>query len=323
MLIRTKYPLLVSAMALVLLLVCACNPLPGVAKSSSGGGSSSTGSSSLTPLQVLKNSSTAMKQLKSFHIAVQSTDNITSSGSAQTLPASAATPVSTMTPSNFNLSTSVSGSGDEAPPNQEQFQLSINTMNMNTSMAEIVLGDKVYVQNSQKKWYLLDKSTFQGMGSNPFSSLTMDQNSLLALVMDTKITDHGDENLNGQSLRHITAVLDKDALRQLLTSNPQLQGAQMQQALNKSMAQMKSFSGSLDVWIDETNFYVHRTQIKISISMDSATAAGGASGGAATVSMNLNSTIDMSKFNVPVTITPPTNATPTDNPGVLFGLGNA
>lgn len=322
MLIRTKYPLLVPAMALVLLLVCACNPLPGAAQSGSGGGSS-TGSSSLTPLQVLKNSSTAMKQLKSFHIAVQSTDNITSSGSSQTLPASAATPTSTMTPSNFNLSTSVSGSGDEAPPNQEQFQLSMNVMNQNINMTEIVLGDKVYVQNTQKKWYLLNKSALQGFGSNPFSSLTMDQNSLLALVMDTKITDHGDENLNGQSLRHITADLDKNALSQLLTDSPQLQGVQMQQALNKSMAQMKSFSGSIDVWIDETNFYVHRTQFKISIAMDSATAAGGTSGGTSTITMNLNSTIDLSRFNVPVTVTPPTDAITTDNPGVMFGLGNA
>lgn len=315
MIIRKSYPLLVLAMALVLLLACACSPSVGI---NAPGGNSGGGSSSLTPLQVLQNSANTMKQLKSSHIVVQSTDTVAATGSAQTPPGPAATPGATATPASSNVTVNISGSGDEALPGQEQFHLTVNTLNQSTSLAEIVQGNQVYVQNPQGQWYVMNTSDFQGWTGNPFSGVNLDQNSLLGLVEHTKITDHGDENLNGQSLRHITAVLDKDALRQLLTSNPQLQGALGTKNIDDLLANTKTFLASIDVWIDETHFYVHQTQLKLNLVANTSSIGGEAP---RTVATNLNTIIDLSKFNAPVTITPPTNATPTNNPGAIFGIG--
>jgi hypothetical protein len=314
MTIRKSYPLLVLTMALVLLLASACSTSVGI----NAPGGSSGGSSSLTPLQVLQNSANAMKQLKSSHIVVQSTNTIATTGSAQTPPGPAATPGATATPASSNVTVNISGSGDEALPGQEQFHLTVNTLNQSTSLSEIVQGDQIYVQNPQGQWYVMNTSDFQGWTGNPFSGVNLDQNSLLALVQHTKITDHGDENLNGQSLRHITAVLDKDALRQLLTSNPQLQGALGTKNIDDLLTNTKAFLASIDVWIDETHFYVHRTQLKLNLVANTSSIGGEAP---ETVATNLNTIIDLSKFNAPVTITPPTNATPTDNPGAIFGIG--
>jgi hypothetical protein len=132
---------------------------------------------------------------------------------------------------------------------------------------------------------------------------------LLGFIEHIQITDHGNENLNGQSLRHITANMDKAALKQLVSGNPQLKCAIGSVDLNS----VKNLSGSLDVFIDEQQFYVHRTQLKINQDTDS---------NGTTTSANSNLTMDLSKFNQPVTITAPTNATPlTDPKQLLGGLG--
>src|SRR5579885_146342 len=290
MALRKHYAILFMLMAAIALLITACS------QTVTG---SNPGASSLTPLQVLQKSVDAMKQLKSSHIELQSNTSMQTSNTA--------------TPS--------TGTGDEAftsdqaSPDQEQLTLNIGQA---AKVAEIVQNDKIYVQNPQGQWFVLNKSDFQGSISNPFSGVNLDQNSLLGLLEHTKITDHGDENLNGQSLRHITADLDKTALRQMLNDNPQLQGALGQQNLDAVMNNLKSFQSSIDVWIDETQFYVHRTELKLNLVVNTSTNEGAAP---STATTNLDTIIDLSKFNQPVTITPPTNATPTNNPGAIFGFG--
>jgi hypothetical protein len=295
-----RYSISFIALIAIIIAISACSPQVGVKPPSSG--------SSLTPLQVLQNSSNAMKQLKSSHVSLQSSDNLKTTGSSSSSGSS--------NPQNVTIN--ITGSGDEALPNQEQLKLSINALNQVTNLTEIVQGNQVYVQNPQGKWYVLNTSQLEGMVGNPFAGISLDQNTLLGLIQNTQITDHGTESLNGQSLRHITAALDKDALRQLLTNNPQLKGALGTQDIDTLLNNTKSFLSTIDVWIDETHFYVHRTQFKLNL-----TANTGAVSTVApkTTAVNLNTIVDLSNFNVPVTITPPTNAIPTDNPGAVFGIG--
>lgn len=312
MYMQKKYSLTILALAFIALLISACSQptIPG-----GGSGTGSGGTSSLTPLQVLQNSANAMKQLKSAHVQLQSTNNIQTTASSGTPSTSSASP----TPTTINAT--LTGSGDEALPDEEQLKL---TINQNANVAEIVQGDKVYVQNTQGQWYVLDKSAFQGIVGNPFSGVNIDQNSLLGLIQHTQITDHGSQSLNGQNLRHITAVLDKEGLRQLLQNNPQLQGSFGQQNIDTLLTNTKSFQSSVDVWIDETQFYVHRTELKLKIIADTSAVAGTPAAGITLPSgviTDLDTTVDLSKFNVPVTITPPTNATPTNDPTTILGLG--
>lgn len=299
MTLRKHYAILFPLMVAIALSIAACSqtvvgPTPG--------------SSSLTPLQVLQKSADAMKQLKSSHIDLQSNTSLQTTDTA-----TPSTGPGTPTPSNITIN--ITGTGDEALPDQEQLTLNVGQA---AKVAEIVQNDKIYVQNPQGQWFVLNKSDFQGSVSNPFSGVTLDQNALLGLVQHTKITDHGTETLNGQSLRHITADLDQVALRQLLTDNPQLQGALGQQNLDAVMNNLKSFQSSIDVWIDETQFYVHRTELKLNLVANTSLSEGAAP---STATTNLDTIIDLSKFNQPVTITPPTNATPTTNPGAIFGFG--
>src|SRR6266700_2839507 len=88
----------------VLLLISACSPSLG------------TGNSSLTVLQVLQNSTKAMKDLKSAHIETKT------AGTLQTL-GTPGTPTPTTASS---LMFNVSGSGDEALPNEEQLQVTVS-----------------------------------------------------------------------------------------------------------------------------------------------------------------------------------------------------
>ncbi len=129
-------------------------------------------------------------------------------------------------------------------------------------------------------------------------------------------TDHSTQALNGENLRHITATLDKDSLKQLLTSNEQLSSVFGSQNIDKAIDAAKSLTATLDVWIDESTFYIHRTELKFNLSADLNSLIG-ASG--TSVTTTFDSTVDLSKFNTPVTITPPANAIPTDNPLVIFG----
>ena len=288
--------------------------------------------SSLTPLQVLQKSANAMQQLKSAHAEIQSSNSVQSSNATATVATSTATATtgtstSTSTPASSTpipttSSLTIKGSGDEALPDQEQLNL---TINQNTHLAEIVQGNKVYVQNAQGQWYVLDKSAFQGIVANPFAGVNFDQNSLLALIQHTQITDHGTQSLNGQNLRHITATLDKEGVRQLLNDNPQLAGSLGGQNIDAILNNTKSFLSSVDVWIDESQFYVHRTELKLNLVADTSglngTPTATATPQPSSITTNLDTVVDLSKFNVPVVITPPTNAIPTNNPGAIFGLG--
>ena len=297
---QKRLPILFLAMASLVLLISACSP------SISIGGNTQ---SSLSAGQVLLKSAATMKQLKSSHIDLQSIVNTQTSGGTVTTGTT-----TTTIPENVDLN--IKGSGDQQLPNQEQMNLTINT---NTNVVEILQGDKVYIKNQQGQWYVLDKNALQGMVGNPLSGIRIDQNSLLTMLQNIKITDNGDQNVDGQSLRHVTAQLDKDALRQLVNANPQLKNALGTTDTDAILNNTKSFLSTVDVWIDESNFYIHRTELKINLDADTSSIGNGAP---TSVKSNIDTIVDLSKFNEAVTITPPTNAIPTNDPATVLGTTN-
>ncbi|MBV9258520.1 MAG: LppX_LprAFG lipoprotein [Ktedonobacteraceae bacterium] len=292
--IQKKVPLLIVAMVSLVMLVSACGQLTNTGSNSS---------SSLTVGQVLQKSADAMKQLKSSHVDFHSATNVQTNGGTS----------SSATSNAQNINVQVKGNGDQQLPDQEQFNL---TLNNSVNVAEILQGNKVYVKNSQGKWYVLDKSAFQNTAGNPFNGLTIDQNSLLGLLQNIKLTDNGTQSLNGVSLRHITAQLDKAALQQLINSDPHMKSMFGQQNINEVLNKTKTFLSTADVWIDETNFYVHRSELKVNMAADTSSVGNGAPNSVKTA---LDVLVDLSKFNEPVTINPPTDATPTNNPAAVLG----
>jgi hypothetical protein len=319
--IRKKQYVLSITLALAFLFLSACT-------ASIGGGNSNSGGSNLTVLQLLQNSSKAMSQLKSAHIDLKANG----SGMALTPNATATTTTGTptATPTTNQVTFNLSGSGDEALPNGEAMQFDV-TQNGATStpttshLEQIVQGDKVYIKNTKGQWYVLDKSALKGYVDNPFSGINSpDLTDLIGLLEHTKITDNGVQSLNGANLRHITIVLDKDALKTFLKNNQQLVDLLGQQNLNAIIDNTKAFNSTVDLWIDEHTAYVHRTELKFNFSVDTGTLSQSITPTVTTVlvpsnvTTNFDSIVDLSNFNAPVTITPPTNAIPTDNPVTVF-----
>ncbi len=292
--IQKRLCLLFIPLAAALLFFSACSSVGG------------TNGSNVSVGQLLQNSANAMKQLKSAHVELRANGSVQGDNSAK---------------NTLNLT----GSGDEALPQQEQLTLNNN----GNVVEEIVDGDKVYVKNTRGQWYVLDKSALNGVITNPFSGIDAnDMNSLLGLLQHTTITDNGDQSLNGETLRHITFVLDKEALKQILENSGQVTSYLGQDNIDAILNSTKKFNASLDLWIDESTSYVHRTEFKLNLNADlssARTAVATAVAGTVTVTVPTNVTttvdsiVDLSKFNVPVTITPPTNAIPTDNPATVFG----
>jgi hypothetical protein len=287
-------------LGVLLLLMSACAPVI------------SSGGSSLSPGQVLQNSAKAMKQLKSAHFDLKVASN---------LQATAATPT-TATPVAGQVNVNITGNGDENLPDQQSLQITIgqNITGQNISLSEIALGNKVYIKNPTGQWYVLDKGVLEGAIGNPFAGINIDPSSLLNLLQNAQLADHGTEALNGQNLRHIAASLDKVGLRQLLTSNPQLSKLFGQQNIDNVIDHAKAFQATVDLWIDETNFYVHRAELKFNLVEDLSSLNNSATPGATPtvaplsgLTTSFDSVTDLSNFNQPVTIIPPANAIPTDN----------
>jgi len=318
--IHKKHFLLLVALVTILLLISACSPI--------GGGS---GGSNLTVLQLLQNSSKAMSQLKSTHI------DLKANGSGQAITTNATptptTGTGTPTPTTAvnNVTFNLIGSGDEALPNVEAMQFDVSQNGATTTpttshLEQIVQGDKVYIKNTKGQWYVLDKSALKGYVDNPFSGVkSPDLTELIGLLEHTQITDNGIQSLNGQNLRHITIAMDKEALKQFLSNNQQLIDILGQQNLNAVIDNTKTFSSTVDLWIDEATAYVHRTELKFNLGVDTGTLSQSITPTVTTVIVPANVTtkfdsiVDLSKFNESVTVTTPTGAIPTSDPTMVFG----
>ncbi|MGH2496468.1 MAG: DUF6612 family protein [Ktedonobacteraceae bacterium] len=281
---------------------------------------SACGGSSVTAGQLLSNSANAMKQIKSLHLDMTATVNVGVSG----LPSSGS---SSSIPSNSNIT--VNASGDEVMPDQTSLKLSASGFGAGKfAFAEIVKGNQLYIQNAQGQWYVMDKSKLEGttnsIGNLLSNASAPDFSKLLNMLeKDVTVVDHGDETLNGASLRHITVTLDKNGLAKLLENTDQLKGI-TQQNINELLNSVNNFNASLDFWFDEATSYIHRFELKLNTAVDASKlgspTTGTTTGTPSGFSLKADITVDLSKFNDPsIKITAPANAIPTDNPGVIFG----
>ena len=282
---------------------------------------SACGGSSLTAGQLLTNSANAMKQIKSLHLDMTTTVNVAVTG----VPNSDST---SSIPGNTNIT--VKASGDEVMPDQSSLKLSGSGPGK-FAFAEVVKGNQLYIQNAQGQWYVIDKSKLEGTTNslnNVLSNASAPDFSKLLnmLEKDVTVADHGDETLNGASLRHITITLDKNGLVKLIDNTDQFKKlpGTSQQSINDMLKSVSNFSASLDFWFDESTSYIHRLELKLNTAVDLSKLTSPATATTASApsafSLKADIVLDLSKFNDPsIKITAPANAIPTDNPGVIFG----
>lgn len=253
---------------------------------------SSLASSLPSPAQMLQNSANAMSQLKSAHIDFQANLNIQ---------------VVTTTPTNSNangLAFDVTGHSDVAAPDKVSLDLSLGQ----TPLFSLrVIGQKVYAHGKDGSWLLLDKSQVKDGVQNFFSqSLTQRTAQIMAMLQNAKLTDHGQESLNGKTLEHLTVTLDQQSLKAL---SEQLNGM-LSTDLQSGQNQLQQ--ATLDLWIDQSTWYVHQAKLDVVTHVDGSKipmlAEQQGNGSAAIVPVELKIQVNFSKFNEPVDIQAPANA---------------
>jgi hypothetical protein len=285
-----------AALTAIVLLMSAC-------------GSTGGSPSSQTVLQVLQKSVTAMKQLKSAHIDMKFTDTVNADLRMPTpIPGSVG-----------QFSTNLTGSGDEVLPDKFALHFTFamsNNAALNLNISEIILGRQIFMQESKGQWYVLSGGIQRASG-NPFAGTNISNyNSLLGLAQQAQITDHGNQALNGQNLRHITITFGEDALKELLNATGQ-SSLQQQQVTNKLLNQITLKQSTLDAWIDEATSYVHRLELKLNLAVKGGPANDNGTPAISPIppsmTTGLDAIIDYSKFNESITITAPAHAIPTSN----------
>jgi hypothetical protein len=310
---RGKPFFLLIGIALILLLVSACSSTP------SSNSSSSSSSNSQSALQVLQKSASAMKSLKSSHFTINLTDML-STGANGTSTTSSTPTTSSSTPQTTNVT--LTGNGDESSPNKVSSHL---TVNQALNLSEIVIGKQVYIQNQKGQWYSLNLNS-TGSSTNPLAGSNItNYASLLEAAQHAKITDHGMQTLNGHSYRYISVTFDKSALVDLLNATGQTNNltAQQKQNLSAVLSNTTLKNAVMKVWIDPSTYYVHQMQLQYVMIVNTKGLATPTTSSnpsvPSSISSNLNTTIDYSKFNQPVTINAPSNATPATSISSVFG----
>lgn len=261
---------------LALLFVLAACSVPGLA------------STSLTPAQTLQNSAQAMSKLSSVHIDLQAGLSLQSSSS------------------NGSMTFNLTGQGDAAKSGDASVQISLGSSPL---LAVISKGQTVYVQFKNGTWYSATKDQIKDTSQNFFSqSLATRLEQIMTLAQNAKLTDHGQESLNGTSLDHITAVLDQQTLQAL---NSQLSGLI---PVKNQNSQNQISQASLDLWIDQSTSYVHQAILNVTAQVDAQAvqhltgqATGSTSG---TLPVTVKAQVNFSNFNQPVNIQAPANSTP-------------
>ncbi len=198
------------------------------------------------------------------------------------------------------------------------------TVNQALNLSEITIGNQVYVENSKGQWYSLNTSSMSGT-TNPLAGTNItNYNSLLNAAQHANITDHGMQSLNGHSYRYITVTFDKNALIDILTATGQTNNltAQQKQSMTAVLNNTTLKNATLNLWIDPTTYYVHQMQLQYMMTVNTqglTTPTTGSSSVPSSISSSMNTTIDYSNFNQPVTITAPSNATPASNLSSILG----
>ena len=279
---------------ILLFLLSACGPNGGNGGTSTGGASTQH----LTTAQLLQSSTDAMKKITSLHFVMNMGVDITGTGATATQTA-----------------LTLQGSGDEADQNKVSMDMSMNYGSINLKLAEILLNGKIYVKSTKGQWYVMDKTT---AGASSLTG-TQDYGKFLELAKKGKSTDHGVETYNGERLHHITYTFSKDAVADMLDALGQgnsLTAVQKQELNLFNMSQI-----TLDTWTDDATSYVHHIQMKMGLSINAdaqGTPVAAGTPAASGLSMAYTISMDLSKFNEPVTITAPANAISTNSIGSVL-----
>ncbi len=284
-----KGGMFLTALMAFLLVLSACSA-PGQANSPSP-----------TPLQTLQNSASAMNKLQSVHFDLQAS-LATQLGSATSATPTAATPTTPI----GNITFNVTGHGDAAGTDQSQVNLTLGNQPIVNVISK---GQTVYVQTKDGQWFSVDKSKLKNGSQSFFSqSLAKHMADLTTLLLNAKLTDHGQETVNGESLDHITAVMDQQSLQALSSQLNGLLPANQQQAQNQLT------KGTIDLWIDQSTSLIHQVKLDVMAQVDvSKMAQANGQGNGNTpmpASVEAKAQLNFSKFNQPVNIQAPSNATP-------------
>jgi hypothetical protein len=273
------------------------------------------GSTSKTPAQLLQSSEVAMKQLKYAHFAMTSVTTVNTTGVKGAAPQA--------------MTLNLTDTGVQAFPDQLSMDLTLGQESEKQGMAisQIVIGDKIYIKSPKGKWYLLENGEASTTG-NPLAGANVgNYANLLRLAQGATLKDSGVQSLNGLNLRHVIAIFGNNVLKDLLASTGQLDSLPMQQReqFNKVIKNSKLDQPILDLWIDEATAYVHRMELKLTMTVDLSALATPASSGSATPSATMpttttsvKTTIDYSKFNEPVKIEAPSDAISTNDVNKIF-----
>jgi hypothetical protein len=271
------------------------------------GAISATGSSP-TPTPTPKSA----KDLVQSSIAVMSslkTDHVVSNATSQT------------TASTATSNTTIKITGDEVLPGQGSYNYTqtatAGSTSLDTSFAELVTGNKLYLQNKLGKWYVLDSSA-TGVQNLLSSNSGSSASSVLKLTQNATYTDHGVTTLNGAKLRHLTVVLDKNALSDRIKT--QIVNTLGASGLTISSQEETTLTNgiqlsdqSMELWIDDATSYLYRSTLNYKVSLDlsalSGTPTTSTSGSSATALIITSAaTTDYSAFNKPVTLKAPADA---------------
>jgi hypothetical protein len=224
-----------------------------------------------TPQKLLADSQSAMNNLSSEHLMM-------------------AMSVKAQGGNTGSVSMNMTYEGDAKKPQHQlslknTVDLQIATMEQKQNLAEIVDGDKLYVQNKLGKWFVIENGATSATSA-------VDNDKFYQLAMQGKMTDKGHVTMDGVQVRHITVVIDNTTSNSL-------------SSLFGSASNLANGAGiknvTLDFWIDENTNYMHKMTMSFMMTISSS---------GTTVPMDASVQMSMSNFNHPVTITIPANAIP-------------
>jgi len=271
-----KRHIFLTGLVALIFLLAGCG-IPGVA------------SSPPTPAQTLQNSAKAMSQLKSVHFDLSQASVVMQSSN-----------------STSGMTLNVTGQGDTAGADQVSANFALAQKPL---LALVSVGQTVYVQVSGGTWYSANKSHLKDATQNFFSqSPALRLGQFMALLQNSKLTDHGQESLNGVSLDHITVTPDQQTLQ---TLSSQLNGLA---PTRDQSSQNQITQATLDLWIDQSTGYVHQLKLDVMAQANLGSLqqyiGQNAGGSTTTLPVEVKAQLNFSKFNQPVTIQAPANSVP-------------
>jgi hypothetical protein len=294
--LRKRWPLLLAALLILTISACAIETIPTIVS--------------------LSSSATAMSQIQSFHVEANLDTSIHLSQ-----------PILALT----DMKGSLTANGNLAP-SQKLTQLDV-TLKPTLANITIPIGTITLIVNNQQLYMrpAADTTTQWFTLVLPASSITLgtpDIGSILSILSHVQFHDHGTETLPGtnKQLHHLTVDGDQGILGPLL-SNSSVAQQIGSDAFNKAIESISSLQIAADFWIDTATNLINEvdlnatTDINLSALLEALTQAKQPTVSIATTLVNIlpkpltatittKGSIKFSKFNEPIHITVPANASP-------------